>query len=259
MRPAALVVLIALWVCGMALRPALAEGIIASVSSERINIQSNFTGTEIVVFGEIQRDGATVSRAEAYDIVVIVSGPSQKVTTRRKDQFFGVWINRQSETFAEVPSFYALNSTRPIGEIANRAVLDKYQLGLHNLSLKIDEQSNAPLSERDDFRQAFLRLRLLNGLYSERSDAIVMLSKSLFRTNVRIPSNVPVGDYEVTTYLLRGGALLASQTEPLSVAKIDFEQATYRMAHQNSFLYGLIAVLLAVLTGWLAGVIFRKD
>ena len=79
------------------------------------------------------------------------------------------------------------------------------------------------------------------------------------RTSVSLPANVPVGEYTVSTYLLRGGALLAQAEQPLTIAKSGFEQFTYRLAYEYSALYGLLAVALAIFTGWLAGVIFRRD
>ncbi|MCV0428769.1 MAG: TIGR02186 family protein, partial [Roseibium sp.] len=53
---------------------------------------------------------------------------------------------------------------------------------------------------------------------------------------------------------------LVSQTEQtLAVAKIGFEQITFELAQNYSLVYGILAVTLAIFTGWLAGVIFRKD
>lgn len=236
-----------------------AETLVAALSSDNIRIESNFTGTEIVVFGEIQRDFATVARADPYDIAIVVTGPQQDVTTRRKQRFLGLWVNRDAETFVDVPGFYAAHVTRPVGDLAQRATLEKWQIGLHNVNLPAPEGSPVPVSERFDFRNAFLRLMVRNGLYSERVGTVEFLSNDLFRTTVPIPSNVPVGAYSVQTYLLRGGALLARQENNLRIGKTGFEQLTYTMAHQHSALYGAAAVALALFTGWLAGVIFRRD
>lgn len=239
--------------------PVGAEKLVADLSDNTVSIESNFTGTNIVVFGEITRDAATVGRPEPYDLAVIVAGPEQRVTTRRKGRFAGIWVNRDAETFLDVPSFLATHTTRSAVEIAPRPVLEQHRIGLFNLNLPITGDSGVPMSDRDNFRQAFLRLRVESGLYAERSGAIRFLSDTLFRTTVPLPANVPVGDYTVTTYLLRGGALLASDQQSLVIAKTGFEQFTYRLAHNYAAVYGLLAVALAVFTGWLAGVIFRRD
>lgn len=238
---------------------AKAENLIAALSSDRVKIESNFTGTEIVVFGEISRDAATVARAEPYDLAVIVTGPPQLATVRRKGRFLGLWVNRDAEDYRQVPGFYAAHLTRPPVDMATRVVLEKLQIGLHYINLPILGKSNVPFSDRDDFRDAFLRLRIQNALFAERIRSIEFLSESLFRTTIPLPSNVPVGEYKVTTYLLRGGALLAEQEQSLTIAKTGFEQLTYSLAHRYAPIYGAAAVMLALMTGWLAGVVFRKD
>ncbi|WP_029060065.1 TIGR02186 family protein [Stappia stellulata] len=242
-----------------ALAPARAENLISALSNDRVNIESNFTGTKIVVFGEIARDALTVARPDPYDLAVVVSGPEQVVTTRRKGRFLGIWVNRDAETFESVPSFLAIHTTRAPHEMASRTVLQRHRIGLRNLNLPIAIASDVPIGDRDNFRAAFLRLRVESGLYREETQSIEFLSNSLFRTSVTLPANVPVGDYTVSTYLLRGGVLLAQAEEQLTIAKSGFEQFTYRLAYEYSALYGLLAVGLAIFTGWLAGVIFRRD
>ena len=83
---------------------ARAERLITSLSQESVRITSNFTGTEIVVFGSIERDAATVSRASGYDVVIIVSGARQPVVARRKERTIGLWINRTAHEFFQVPA-----------------------------------------------------------------------------------------------------------------------------------------------------------
>lgn len=236
-----------------------AEELVTALSSDVVSIQSNFTGTEIVIFGQIGVDPQTVPRPGRYDIVIKVEGPTQEITTRRKGRFLGVWVNRDHETFVDVPSFYALASTGKVGEIGSRELLDKYALGLHHLNLPVSGRSHVPLSERDDFRSAFLRLREEQGLYSERPGSIEFLTNTMFRTTVPLPANIPVGKYKIKGFLLQDGVLLSRTEQDLAVAKIGFEQLTFNLARHDPLIYGLLAVFLAGLTGWLAGLIFRKD
>ncbi|MHC5654404.1 TIGR02186 family protein [Stappia sp.] len=243
----------------LAATTARAEKLIAALSADEVRIQSNFTGTTLVVFGEIARDAVTVSRPEPYDLAVVVSGPEQVVRTRRKGRFLGIWVNRDSESFGHVPSFLAVHTTREPHEMASRTLLERHRIGLRNLNLPIIGEPVAPMADRANFREAFRRLRVTSGLYAERVDSIEFLSDDLFRTTVWLPANIPVGEYTVNTYLLRGGALLAQAQETLTIGKTGFEQFTYRLAHVYAAVYGLIAIALAVFTGWLAGVIFRKD
>ena len=243
----------------LSLRQTHSEELVTALSTDLVSIQSNFTGTEIVVFGQISRDLNTIARPGVYDLAIVIEGPSQDITTRRKGRFLGVWVNRDYETFQNVPSFYALASTSKIGNLADRELLDELGIGLNYLNLAVSGSSGVPPSERDDFRKAFLRLRQQQGLYSEQLEGIEFLTDNMFRTTVYLPANIPVGNYKVKSFLFQDKGLLSKREEELSVAKIGFEQFTFTMARNHPLVYGLVAVLLAIFTGWLAGIVFKKD
>ncbi|MEI2384239.1 TIGR02186 family protein [Breoghania sp. JC706] len=238
---------------------ARAETLVTALSEPAVKITSNFTGAEIVVFGTVERDATTVARPDAYDIVVTVTGPKETVVTRRKDRVFGVWVNNEAVRFMDIPSFYALHSTRRLSEITQDKVLKERGIGSANLDMRAEAGVKDHPGRIATFREALLRLKLQEGLYAQRSSAVGFLSPSLFRTNVPLPANVPHGNYRVNVYLFRGGALLTSEQQKLRIAKAGFEQFTYSMAHTNALVYGLATVLMALGTGWLAGVIFRKE
>src|SRR5262249_18047682 len=93
--------------------PAGAERLVSSLSSHIVRITSNFTGVELVLFGTVENDQAIIPRIGGYDIVTTVTGPRQSVVTRRKERMFGIWVNAESRSFVEVPSYLEVLSTRP--------------------------------------------------------------------------------------------------------------------------------------------------
>ena len=233
--------------------------LVTSLSSDVISIQSNFTGTEIVIFGQASNIERQPNDPSGYELAIVVEGPPQDITTRRKGRFLGVWVNREAERFQNVPSFYAVASTVDIGAMANRTILDDLGIGLNHINLAVSGASNVALADRDDFRRAFIRLREETGLYAEQETSIEFLTETMFRTNIPLPANIPVGDYKVKSYLFHHGELVSETQQMLSVAKTGFEQITFQLAQDYPLVYGLLAVALAIFTGWLAGVIFRKD
>jgi len=235
------------------------DSLVTELSAHTVSIQSNFTGTEIVIFGQAQHIKDQPGEAGDYELVIVVEGPPQDITTRRKGRFLGMWVNREAETFRNVPSFYAVSSTADIPEIADRTTLDNLEIGLNHINLAVSGVSNVSLSDRDDFRRAFIRLRQDMGLYSERETSITFLTDTMFRTNIPLPANIPVGVYQVQSFLFNKGELVSSTGGVLRVAKKGFEQVTFELARKHSLFYGLLAVALAIFTGWGASVIFRKD
>ncbi len=70
---------------------------------------------------------------------------------------------------------------------------------------------------------------------------------------------MPVGTHRARAFLFRNGSFVTETSAPLAIMKSGFEQRIFEIAHRQSLLYGLFAVLLAITTGWLGRIIFRRD
>src|SRR5438067_13513120 len=97
----------------LAVPQARAERLIVSVSNHRVSVTPNYAGEELVLFGSVERDAATPSTRNDYDLVVTVSGPRADMVTRRKERKFEIWINTDYRQFLKVPAYLALFSNRP--------------------------------------------------------------------------------------------------------------------------------------------------
>lgn len=240
--------------------PAAAERIVASVSNHRVRITSSFTGLELVLFGSVERDGTSVPRHSGYDIVVTVTGPRETVVTRRKERVAGIWVNVESRSFVDVPAYLAVLATKPIDAIAGPEVARRLRLGLADTLLP--QQIGADLADvvRDDpFRMAFLRLKSDRGLYLEAPNAVTFLTPTLYRTSIPLPAEVPVGDYDVDVKLFADNTMIARTSSAFEIIKVGFEQFVASAARDYSLLYGLATAAMALMTGWLASIVFRRD
>src|ERR1700742_1206986 len=91
--------------------PALAtEDLVSGLSQDTVQITSNYTGADIVVFGAIEH----LEDTGANDVVVVVRGPDANVTVHKKDNVLGIWISRDQAKLVAVPAYYYLSSTRPV-------------------------------------------------------------------------------------------------------------------------------------------------
>jgi uncharacterized protein (TIGR02186 family) len=253
--------LIALAIAAAAIvSPAKAERLITTLSTSRVLISSNFTGTDVVLFGSVERDAQTIARRGGYDIVVTVTGPRENVVTYRKERVFGIWVNADSRNFVKAPSYLTVLSNRTINDIADINTLRRTQTGLARILLPQEISGDIADSIRDDpFRQAFLRLKIERNFYRETQNGVTFLTPALFRAAIPIPDNAPTGNYDVDVKLFVDGALLTRQQTALEIVKVGFEQFVAMAAREHGLLYGLVTALMALLTGWFASVVFRRD
>lgn len=240
---------------------ARAERLTISLSTSEIMIDSTFTGATVTLFGVIERDALTVSRATGYQIAVVLRGPPQTVIARRKDRLALIWVNNASETILGAPALYALNTSAPIAEDPTDPLLARYEIGFDNLQFTFENQARASDPMAVEFRNAFIRLKEKEGLYTERPDGVSFIggNQTVFQSGMWVPANAPDGHYTVQVYLFSGHVLLAREEGALNITKAGAEQVLYAAANDHAFFYGLACVALALFTGWLGGVVFRRD
>ncbi len=229
---------------------AAAEDIVSGLSQDQIEINSSYTGTDIVVFGTLERAPEPAGR----EIVVVVRGPDAAITVRRRDRIAGVWVNRDAARFSDMPAFYFLASTRPLNAIAGGDVLDRYGLGAMHLKPAAITSHHDP----QPFRQAAIRQLEAQGLYRDAPGAIDFHSENLFKTVVPIPAAVARGQYNVEVYLFRNGDVESVQSTPFFIDQIGLERRLNNFAHNQPLGYGLLAVFMSLLFGWATSVLMRR-
>ena len=223
--------------------------LVADVSENLVAITTGFTGKEVLLFGATDGPG---------DIAIVVKGPLRELTLRKKDRVGPVWVNTESVTFRDVPSFYRIASSRPLEEFAPPNLLSRFQIGTENLRLETVDGSDVTPEALIDYKKALLRLKTEESLYDEGLGSVNTTSNRLFRTRILFPANVPTGTYFVEVYLFRNGTVAAAEIVPFNISKIGFGADVYDFAHDYSVIYGLLAIFLAAAAGWAASVAFRR-
>ena len=189
------------------------EALEVGTSADRIEITSDFNGGEFVVFGALENADEAAARAGAYDIIVVLEGPQQPVTVRRKERVLGFWINSRSEKLELAPSSYLLASTRDLPVATTEATRRLLALGTQDLRLSHLAASTPPAPNRDPFAEAFLAIKERAGLYDQTAGAVAFVAPTLFRAKLALPRDLPVGRHLVRVLLFRDGNYLVESIE----------------------------------------------
>lgn len=232
------------------------ETIEADVSTRTVAVDTAFTGTRIVVFGTVENSRQIRADEGLYDIAIVLEGPREPLVTRQKSNIGGIWINASSYTFKDVPSFYAIVTTRPVAEIAPKPVLWQNGIGFENMRFTAIEKLGS--KELDEYRDAIVRLKGDQKLYVSGERGVAFIGKSLFRATVDLPANVSIGEFNAWIYLFRKGELLSTYKTRLGLQREGVEQQLHSFAIEQPLLYGIAAVSLAILAGLAASFAFRR-
>lgn len=237
------------------------EKIEADVSTRSVEVTTDFTGHEILVFGAIDNSQQPGEENGYYDVVVVVEGTPLPIVVRRKSDVAGVWVNTSSMVFASVPSYYAIASTRPVEQVAGPKVLERHAIGFAHIKMTPTPNYQLVYNEYElaAFKAAVIRLKQQEQLFVVQPSGVTFTGRSLFRSTIALPANVPVGPLVARTYLFRDGEVVSAHIARVTLERAGVERILHVFAFRYPLTYGLFAVLLAVASGLLASAYFRRD
>ncbi len=229
--------------------------LVPDISARQVEIRYSFTGAQLLLFGAVVYPGGRPPDRQV-DIAVVLRGPVQPILVREKMKIAGIWMNADSNRFRSAPSFYAVASSRPIGDLLDERTAAIYELGMHNLQLS---PGGGALPEKERrFEAGLLDLRSRQNLFSENPRGVEIAGGVLYRAVITIPSQVPVGTYTAETFLIDRHKVIAAATRDIQINKSGFERYVALAARRHRFLYGLTCVLLSLGLGWAAAAAFRR-
>lgn len=230
--------------------PAQADDLDIDLSKPDVRLDVSFKGSELLLFGAKDISG---------DIIVVVRGPGKDTSIRLKERVAGIWVSTDEVVFKNAPSFYAMASSKPVDFILPKEILDREKIGVDHLGLMPKSApEGADAATIKNFKDGLVRNMAQKGLYRTDSGAIKVIGKQLFRTDLWFPANIHVGDYSIDTYLVQGNRIESKNTTHLQVHKVGIEAEVYSFAHEHALIYGLLAILIAVVAGWAANAVFKK-
>ncbi|MDP1731191.1 MAG: TIGR02186 family protein [Devosia sp.] len=237
--------------------PALAEKLVSTVSNDEVSITSSFAGEKLTLFGNIEPEAGAPQRyvEGPFQVIIVVTGPLQDRIARLKRPRFGIWMNTEQVVFDNFPSFYHVLASDKLSDIT-----DEETLGRLNLMPESQARITATPSTADEelFGRELVRLMTEQGYFGVKEQGVVFRSSTFYSGQVSLPSDVPPGSYLAHTYVFKNGELITERSEGFAVRKIGFERFLALAAQQQPLLYGLVCVILAVFTGWLGGVVFKR-
>jgi len=221
--------------------------LIVDLSSARVSITSAFQGESLLLFGMFDPPG---------EIVVVVAGPPAREQVMRKERVLGLWLTTGRQSFDDVPAYYFIAASQPLQRLLARGA------GGEILSLEDRLASVRPVGWRDPaqlarFRGGLVEVKRREGLYPAAFGQVTIQGGRLFRAELPFPSRLPEGAYDVRAYLLRDGKIAAVVSRPLPVSKVGFNAELAGWSREQGPLYGMGAIALALLVGWM-GVAFMR-
>jgi len=244
-----------LFILALALLPVTASGeeeVLASLSQNDVAITANFNGSEILIFGAVQRFTPLPTTGQ-MQVIITIEGPDRPLTVRQKERQYGIWMNTEAVEVDAAPTFYAVATTGPFEEVVTHTEDLRHRISIPRAIRAVDAGTEHP----EDFTQAVVRIRTAAGLYQMLEGAVTLRNETLFNTSFRLPANLTEGDYVARIFLTRNREVVASYQTDITVRKVGLERLIYTLAHERPLAYGLLSLAIAIIAGWGASAVFR--
>lgn len=232
--------------------PLRAEEIVLGLSSDQVGITATFDGSDILIFGAVKRD-TPAPAGPPLAVVITVSGPLSSFTVWKKERRYGIWMNTESIHVDAAPSFYAVATTGPLDQVLSQTEDLRHSVSIPRAIRSIGNDVVGSVV----FTEALIRVRTEAGLFKMVEGAIDLEEETLFRTQVALPANLVEGQYRTRIFLTRDGQVIDTYETVIAVQKIGIERWLFNLAHETPLAYGLLAIAIAILSGWGASAAFQ--
>ena len=190
--------------------------------------------------------------------VLELSGEPAQTRLMRKERYWGMWKNGEEILEQGAPVLYLAMSTDP--KLLSRSN-KKPSWGYEAISGRISFTGGVGnITHRQLFGE-FLRLKENRGRYGifpgRASIQVFPEGGQQVEGVFNLPTRLPRGNYHVALSVLKEGRVVSKEMRPLKVELVGFPAAVLELAHKHALAYGILAAGIAILSGFLVGLIFQ--
>ncbi len=223
------------------------EAVKVQVDPPVVEINSFFQGREITLSGMMPAPREAVAE---------VQGPVGEEHLMRKGRRGPLWLNVGEITVSHAPSLYVILSSRP------DLLMGNSPWGFGALVKQLRLTGLVQDKEKSEFLEHFLRLKQSESLYVALPEGLTVVSAGdpgfqKVTGKFWLPANVRTETYKVRLFSVLEGRTVGQAEADLTVKMVGFPALLLTLANEHSALYGILAVVIAILTGFLMGYLFK--
>jgi hypothetical protein len=220
-----------------------------SASPANIEMGAQYDGIGLKVKGTVPAGS---------DVVLHLTGAVRDLRLRQKGKVFGLlWMNVGKVTLKNVPNVSLIDTSRPFNELGSVAAPFRLE-SLRNV-IQIEQDGKA---EQIDIPHELFLLKKHEKLYNEAEKGVHLGpdegSMRSFSAELAIPSALAPGEYQVEATAIKDGVVVGKYTTTIQAALIGFPKWLSKLAFEKSLLYGILATVIAVISGLAIGLVFQS-
>jgi Putative transmembrane protein (Alph_Pro_TM) len=243
-----LVFILACLLTNLAVPTAFAVSRDLRLTPSEIHIRETFQGAPMSITATVPPQSLSI---------IEIKGESHKLELLRKGRRGGLWMNVGEVNVQAAPSMY-LMLTNESGAILKKDLGANF--GYAALKNIIRFSGKLPKTGTDVLFEQFLQLKESEGLYGIFPGAIKVNETNSegvkIEGNINLPSNIAPGTYQVVLSVVKDEKLLEQEITEFTVEMKGLPKLLSSLAFEHALLYGSLAVIIAIVSGFLMGFVF---
>lgn len=231
------------------------KGFTITVQPEQILIGAGYNGKQVLVSGKIPSDASALVR---------VTGQPEHAKLKQKGRALGfLWMNLGSVEITKVPNVFLLylpgefHNTKEKGQQAWQA----FGIGLDGVRQQADIVAQE--GNKDELFDEYVKLKRKSGLYGIVENAVHYGSDNgpmkSFDATLALPAALPQGTYKIEVFAIENNTVDAHAVRKIEAKEIGEPAWISSLARKHGILYGVLAVLVAIIAGLLTGILFKGE
>jgi len=201
------------------------------------------------------------SSATGEDLIIKISSPAADVAMKYKEKVGGLfWMKKGSYEFKDVPAVYLLHSTAALDRILSPEELQKNLLGYKALIAHAKAEDSNGNEVDKKWLDQFIQFKEAEKVYNVQEGTVVRQhgnDGNTFTLSLDWPFQARPGTYTVEVLAVRDGIVVDSSSSSFTVEQQGIIATLSGMAFNRSAIYGIMAIIIALVAGFAVGAIFK--
>jgi len=220
------------------------------------------TASPTNILMDARYDGVTLQTSGTVpagsDVILRFTGAPEELHLRQKGKVFGLlWMNTGKVVLDNVPKICLVDSSCSFDQLG--AASTPFQLSSLKSTIKVEEGTN---SGDVDVIHELLLLKKNDGMYTETTGGIHLGPDTgatrTFSAEIAIPSALAPGHYSIEAVAVKDGVVVGQKTTDVEAKLIGFPAWLSKLAFNSGLLYGVLATIIAVVSGLAIGLVFQS-
>ncbi len=225
-----------------------AQALTAKVTPDDIAIGITYHGAKITVSGQSK---------VGDELLIKITAPPADAHLRYLGKAAGmVWMKLGSMEFKKVPPVYLLSSSKPIEQLLAQDTQAGNRIGFAALKAGAEVVSSAGRIDVEQWFSEFIKFKQSEHLYRVQ-EGNIQLNGGSYQLETDWPYQAAPGDYDVEVLAVRNGQVVEQAKTTLKVEQVGFVAQISNLAFHNAAIYGIMAIIVAMLAGFGVAALFK--